>query len=346
MVRSAVVSAFSLPRALALLTALAAACTGDTPEEEDRWQVVHNNLDAALFSVWGASATDVWAVGADTRDGSGPLVLRFDGATWSRLPTGEAQGDLWWVFGFAGGPVYLGGDGGVILRYQAGAFTRLATPGLQTIFGIWGATPDDLWAVGGASDSTGGFAWRLQGGGDTWLPEPSLPAEVATGAAVWKIYGARADDAWLVGSNGVALRWDGAALTPGETGVGSSLFTVHHQGGRYAAVGGHATGIILEREGEQWINVTPAEPPAGLAGVTLGPGGLGLAVGTFGALLTRSDGAGWQPAALEFNLGQNLHGSWIDEQGGLWAVGGQTFSPPYNEGILLYRGPPLPTGGL
>jgi hypothetical protein len=345
MVRSAVVSAFSLPRALALLTALAAACTGDTPEEEDRWHVVHNNLDAALFSVWGASATDVWAVGADARDGSGPLVLRFDGAAWSRLPTGEAQGDLWWVFGFPGGPVYLGGDGGVILRYQAGAFTRLATPGLQTIFGIWGATPDDLWAVGGASDSTGGFAWRLQGGGDTWLPEPSLPAEVATGAAVWKIYGARADDAWLVGSNGVALHWDGAALTPGETGVGSSLFTVHHQGGRYAAVGGHATGIILEREGDQWVNVTPAEPPAGLAGVTLGPGGLGLAVGTFGALLTRSD-AGWQEAALGFNLGQNLHGSWIDETGGLWAVGGQTFSPPYNEGILLYRGPPLPTGGL
>lgn len=319
------------------------ACPAPPPEPEDAWEIVHSDLAGALLSVWGTGARDVWAVGGDTRDGAGPLVIHFDGESWTRLESGEAQGNLWWVFGFEGGPVYMGGEGGMILRNQDGDFSRMTTPGVDTVFGIWGATPDDVWAVGGASESTGGFAWRLSG--DTWVPEPSLPASVPTGAAIWKIYGTARDDAWLVGSNGVALRWDGASLTSAATGVGSSLFTVHAADGRYVAVGGLASGIIVEHDGSQWRDITPAPPPSGLSGVTLGEGGLGLAVGSFGAVLTLQEGV-WALEDLGFALGQNLHGSWIDDEGGLWAVGGQTFAPPYTEGILLHRGTPIPNGGL
>lgn len=333
-------------RALALSSTLslapALACTGEPPAEES-WQIVHQDLPGALLSVWGTSATDVWAVGGDARDGTGPTVIRFDGERWVKAPTGQTQGNLWWVFGFEGGPVYLGGDGGVILRYEDGAFAPMTTPGSETVFGIWGASPDDVWAVGGASDGAGGFAWRLSG--TTWIPEPTLPAEVPAGAAIWKIFGAAADDAWLVGSNGVALHWDGSALTQGDTGVGSSLFTVHSKGGRTAAVGGLATGIIVELEDGQWNNVTPDPPPPGLAGVTLGAGGTGIAVGTFGAVYTRSD-AGWTAEDLGFTVADNLHGSWIDDRGGLWAVGGQTFSLPYTKGLLIHRGATLSSEGL
>lgn len=329
------------PRLALILSSCLVACRDDPPEAE--WQLVHKGLPGALLSVWGSGADDVWSVGGDTLGGAGPLVVRFDGDTWQRIPTGEAQGTLWWVFGFPGGPVYMGGEGGVILRYQDDAFTRMSTPGTDTVFGIWGATPSDLWAVGGASDSTGGFAWRLKG--DAWVSEPSLPAEVPASAAVWKIFGTAADDAWLVGSNGVALHWDGSALSPGDTGVGSSLFTVHARDGRYAAVGGLATGIIVEDEGAGWRDVTPAPPPMGLSGVTLGEAGTGLAVGSFGAVFTRTD-AGWAEAELGFTVGENLHGTWIDDRGGMWAVGGQTFSPPYNEGVLIHYGTPIPGDGL
>ncbi|MCB9702173.1 MAG: hypothetical protein H6711_09780 [Myxococcales bacterium] len=332
--------------ALALaLAPLLVACPGDEPPPaEDTWQRVASGLPGALLSVWGTSASDVWAVGGDARDGSGPTVLRFDGMQWSRVSTGQAQGNLWWVFGFAGGPVYVGGEGGVILRYQDGAFTPMTTPGTATVFGIWGASPDDVWAVGGASESSGGFAWRLSG--DAWVDEPSLPADVATSAAIWKIHGAAPDDAWLVGANGVALHWDGATLTQRDTGIGSSLFTVHAADGRVAAVGGSASGFIVELAGDQWNNVTPDPPPTGLAGVTLGDDGFGVAVGTFGAVYTRSM-EGWAPAELGFTINQNFHGSWIDDAGGVWAVGGQTFSPPFTEGVLIHRGPSeLPTEGL
>jgi hypothetical protein len=305
------------------------------------WEAVHEELPSALLSVWGTAANDVWAVGGDALDGAGPMVVRFDGAGWERVATSQSAGTLWWVFGFEGGPIYAGGEGGVILRNPdpngGGTFMPMTTPGTDTVFGIWGASPDDVWAVGGASESAGGFAWRLSG--DEWLPEPSLPADVASGAAVWKAYGTAANDAWLVGSNGVSLHWDGNALTPGDTGVGSSLFTVHAIDGHYAAVG------VVEYDGTRWNDVTPDPAPQGLAGVTLGANDYGIAVGTFGTVLTRST-AGWAVEDVGIPVSQNLHGSWIDPDGGVWAVGGDTLSPPFIDGIMLHRGRPVPGGDL
>lgn len=326
-----------------LLLGLLLACPTPSDPDPPGWEAVARDLPGALLSVWGTSSQDVWVVGADSLDGQGPTVLHFDGSEWTRLVTPVSQGNLWWVFGFADGPVYLGGEGGLILRYQDGSFTRMETPAASTVFGIWGATPDDVWAVGGDSDATGGFAWRLQG--DTWAPEPSLPADVSAGAAVWKVYGTAADDAWFVGSNGVALHWDGTSLRPGDTGVGSSLFTVHAAGDRYVAVGGAASGIIVEYEGDAWTNVTPDPPPQGLSGVALGPDGGGIAVGAYGSVYARQDGS-WTQEDLGFNVAPNLHGSWIDEGGGVWAAGGQTYSPPFDDGILLHRGESVPTDGL
>jgi hypothetical protein len=321
---------------------LIVGCPED-PEPEVGWKVVHEQLDGALLSVWGTSREDVWTVGADARDGSGPIVLHFDGDAWTRVPTGLAGGDLWWVFGFDGGPIYMGGDGGVIVRKDGDTFTPMTTPGTDTVFGIWGASPDDVWAVGGASDSTGGFAWRLAG--DTWVAEPSLPANVPTDAAVWKMFGRAADDAWMIGSNGVALHWDGATLTPGDTGVGSSLFTVHEKDGLYTAVGGLASGIVVENAGAGWHDVTPDPAPMGLAGVTLGEDGTGIAVGVLGTVYVR-DGQVWAAEDLGVGLLENLHGSWIDDEGGLWAVGGQTFAPPLTDGVMIHRGREVPLGGL
>ena len=329
---------------LVLAPVLGPACVEDPDAPEPSWAVVAHDLPGALLAVWGSDSADVWAVGADALDGSGPTVLHFDGTAWSRRSTGQTTGNLWWVFGFEQGPVYFGGEGGVILRYEDDAFTLMPTPGTGTVYGIWGASPDSVWAVGGDSEASGGFAWRLVG--DAWELEPSLPTDLVADAAIWKVHGAGPDDAWLVGSNGVALRWDGDAPTPGSTGVGSSLFTVHHADGRYVAVGGSATGIIVEDAGQGWESVTPEPPPPGLSGVTLGADGFGVAVGAYGSVYTRSDAGGWAEEPLGFAIAPSLHGSWIDETGGVWVVGGQIYSPPYDDGVLLHRGAAIPTDGL
>ena len=313
---------------LIVATALA-ACDSPAPD----WQIVGRDLPVALLSVWGTGDADVYAVGGDALDGRGPQVLHYDGTQWARLETGQT-GNLWWVFGFPRGPVYMGGDGGMILRYEQGVFTRMPTPGTDTVFGIWGAAPDDVWAVGGAvGGSNGAFAWRLQG--DAWIDAPGFPAQLTSTSAMWKIYGRGRTDAWIVGTNGKAVRWDGAVFTEVNTGIGESLFTVHGDAQRYVAVGGFGTGAILENRGSSWVNLSPSGAP-GLIGVCLSSEG-GYAVGQEGAVY-RADGSGWREQELGANLDESFHSVWVDSSGGVWAVGGQVLTLPLVDGIMVYSG--------
>jgi hypothetical protein len=247
------------------------------------------------------------------------------------------------VFGFEGGPIYMGGAGGVILRYETDTFTPMTTPDTGTVYGIWGASPDDLWAVGGASDNVGGFAWRLSG--DAWTAEATLPTSVPTSAALWKVYGRAADDVSLVGSNGVSLHWDGSALSEEDTGVGTSLFTVHANTQRYAAVGGLASGILVENDGSGWIDATPSDALYGLTGVCLNADDTGYAVGQYASIFSR-DAEGWHREELGLSIQLDLHSVWIDSLGEVWAVGGHTASFPLTEGLVLHKGEAVATGGI
>jgi hypothetical protein len=329
---------------LLLVSCLAAAsgvgCGGDDDAPAAvEWSVVHADLPGALTSVWGTSADDVWAVGGDA--GDGPMVLHWDGATWRKLDSG-ATGDLWWVFGFDGGPVFMGGQDGHILRYEDGAFSPMTTPGQGTVVGLWGTSPDEMWAVGGVDGGAGGaFAWRRDG--DAWVAADGFPAELAADHAVWKVWGSAADDVWLVGTSGLALHWDGAAFAESDLGGGESIFTVHHGGGRFAAVGGFATGLIFENDGSGWTRVDDGNAPA-VVGVCLGENGEGYAVGSFGAFMERTP-AGWREAEGPATA-ETLHALWIDPDGGVWTVGGQLQVQPLIHGVLAYRGTHPPLGEL
>jgi len=337
-----------MPRiTLRMLVAVAlVGCGTEDPSpassEAQTWQLVQEDLPGALLSVWGDGRGDVWFVGADARDGSGPLVYRRQDDDWERLDTGLSEGTLWWVHGFAGGPVFFGGEGGLILRYDDGEFEQLDAPDTATVFGLWGDSPDEMWAVGGDSESSGGFVWRLHG--DTWQPVEDFPQEISDSAAVWKVFGESEDDVWFVGSNGVALHWDGDTLEQVDIGVGSSLFTVHGADERYVAVGGLVTGIIVEYDGERWEDATPEPAPLGLAGVCV-TDEQSVAVGSYGAVYARAK-SGWEEQDLGFSLDQNLHGVWIDPGGDVWAVGGQTFAEPLTDGVIVYRGQQSVGGGL
>jgi hypothetical protein len=314
------------------------ACSGDEPEPPPpSWTFLGEDLPSALTSVWGSAEDDVWAVGADT--GEGPLVLHFDGSAFEHLETGT-RGDLWWVFGFQGGPVFLGGSGGVILRYEAGTFTRLSTPGEGTVFGLWGPEPGDMWAVGGSEGGAdGAFAWRLSG--DAWAAAGDFPPDLAEEHALWKVWGSGPDDVWLVGTAGVALHFSGGSFESHSLGGGESLFTVHYAQGRFVAVGGVASGLVFENDGSGWQRVDGGALP-GLSGVHMTSIDQGFAVGRFGGFAERKAGAWNELAGPETN--ETLHAVWADPAGGKWAVGGQLDLRPLTRGVLAYYGTRAPKG--
>jgi len=323
--------------AAALVLALGATgCPDPEPEPEPAWRIVGAELPAALLAIGGTARDDVWAVGADK--GAGPLVLHFDGTTWSVAPTGT-RGTLWWVHALEGGPTFFGGANATILRWDGAAFERLPTPGVaaHTIFGVWGRAPDDLYAVGSVA-SRNGFIWHWDG---TRFSEVALPDDIPTTngdiPGFFKVWG-DGHRVFVVGGRGVVLRADGGG--PFErvpTDVAATLFTVHGTDGRCVIVGGGVEAVLLEEDGDALV----AEPVADvtlLQGVAFGPAGEGYAVGERGAVL-RAGHAGWEPVDTGLALDvQSLHATWIDPDGGVWAVGGNVLSAALDSGVIIHRG--------
>ena len=344
-------------RDIAIAVALAgalAACTvgcGPPPPPVPAWSIVMEELSGALVSVWGTSATDVYSVGGSAGTGNGPEAWHYDGTTWTLLPTGLPDTViLWWVFGFEGGPVYMVGTGGTVVRYDPATSTFSApetTPDTKTLFGVWGSSPTDLWTVGGNVAGAAGqeVAWHSDGTG-TWVSSP-LPAAADT-IALFKVWGNATDDVWACGADGVITYWDGATWSDVSSGTDQeSLFTVVTDGTRAVAVGGFGNGLYTEWDGSAWNLTTPVAAPqfngvwltatedfiVGARGTIWSrPGGPDAVLGSFAAV----DGV---PALASSSL--DFHAVWVDPTGGVWAVGGDLLGS-FDRGVMVHREPPPP----
>lgn len=319
---------------LRFVTAFALFLTGCGAD----WQVVASKLPGALTCVWGTSSTDVWTVGGDV--GDGPMLFHFDGQSWTRHDSGT-EGDLWWIHGWKDGPVFFSGAHGTILRRTGDAFERLQTPGDGTVFGLWGSSPTDVWAVGGSGEG-GGFAWRFDG--TTWRDVPLPPIEgPIPHPAMFKVWGSGPDDVWLVGGSGLVLHWNGESFDEPML-LGDRLLTVHGTGDRFTTVGGFRSGVLFELDGGQWVSRAP-NPVASLMGVHLVGADDGWAVGIMGHVYRRQGGV-WTRQDTGDATRDDLHSVWVDPEGGVWAAGGVVRELPLVDGVLLHFGSNISTKGM
>lgn len=309
---------------------------------QSHWSVVVESEAAALTSVHGRDKNDVWMVGADA--GDGPLVLHWNGERWRRFSTGY-QGDLWWVQALDDGSVLMSGSEAQILAYRDGRFERLPSPGLgkHIVFGFWAADDDDLYAVGSTAGRNG-FVWHYDG--NVWRDLP-LPSEIPQNdrhdiPAFFKVWGASADDVWVVGGGGVVLRGnarDGFSYL--DSGTEAALFTIHGTRERALIVGGGAEGQLLEvgdLEEPDFVNQAPEGAPL-LQGVHAVDSHSAWAVG-LGASVYHSASGPWREVVTDLRVPvESLHAVWVDPEGGVWAVGGNVLSNDLDGGVAIHRGP-------
>jgi hypothetical protein len=311
-------------------------CTEGGTKTRGDLDMVLEGLPAALLSVSGTSATDVYAVGADPDDGEGPLVLRYDGTRWRRLRTGAA-GDVWWISTVPiDGAFYLVGAGGLVLRHVPGSevFDRQATPDDTLLYGIWGGAADDLWAVGGdpGNPDEGGVIWHFDG--DAWSSVDLSALSPGGIPTLFKVWGRAADDVYAVGARGRIVRYDGTRWANVASNSVRPLFTVHGNESLVVATGGFLDGVILERFGQEFVDQAPAGTVQ-MNGVFVTPDGSAVAVGREGAVSVRTE-AGWSGAPGADTI-LDFHAAWVDSEGGIWAVGGDLTVDLAN-GILAYGG--------
>ncbi|MBK8695418.1 MAG: hypothetical protein IPN17_24875 [Deltaproteobacteria bacterium] len=236
----------------------------------------------------------------------------------------------------------MGGASATLLRHQGGRVERFAAPGSAraTVFGLWGARPDDVYAVGSTAGRNG-FVWHFDGTSwrDTALPS-SLPDVNATqdGPAFFKVWGAAPTTVWVVGELGVALHGRAGAFTPFDTGTTRRLFTVHGDAQRTFLVGGDAQGVLQESSGAAAAFAGRAPDDAQLLQGVCSSGDATWAVGQ-GCRVFQRVGTAWREEDHGLRLtAQSLHAVWIDPGGGVWAVGGNVLSTSLDAGVIAHYG--------
>jgi len=125
---------------------------------------------------------------------------------WSHpLPQGEQINSIW---ADRGGTVFVGANGGALMRWNGSAWQNIATEllGSTSIVSIWGTSPNDVWATNMyALIRFDGTSWRLFD-----LP----PAAVAGTRPMFRmITGSGPNDVWFVSAEAV-YHWTATGWAP------------------------------------------------------------------------------------------------------------------------------------
>jgi hypothetical protein len=286
-----------------------------------------------LLSVAGSSDSDLWALGGRPGDGA---MQHFDGTAWSPVALPEGTPLMDWVHVWAADSALAVGDLGTALVYDGQTWRAEATTTTQNLWGTWGPSPDQVWAVGGNSE-TEADATVLRREDGVWRTE-TLPTLTRPGVdAFFKVWGTAADDVWIVGRRGAILHWDGATYTEFDAGTGQDLIAVWGTGPDHvAAVGGRNNGILAVWDGQTWTSHALGAMP-GLNGVwTRARGAIHVAGGRGTLAVLDESGAVVRDLTVETET--DLHAVFGLPSGRLTGVGGNFLfaNGPY-EGLAMWR---------
>ncbi len=76
------------------------------------WSSVSSGTTQDLWSAWGTSASDVWAVGWNG------TILHYNGTSWSSVSSGTLPMDLYGVWGASASDVWAVGSGGILTTME------------------------------------------------------------------------------------------------------------------------------------------------------------------------------------------------------------------------------------
>jgi Leucine-rich repeat (LRR) protein len=99
-------------------------------DNDDAWQTLDSGTQNHLYSVWGRSSNDIFAVG---RSGE---IIHFDGSIWESMKS-DTQSDLHAIWGDEN-QLYAVGDDGTILSYENNNWIKIDTSSQTHLTGIWG----------------------------------------------------------------------------------------------------------------------------------------------------------------------------------------------------------------
>jgi len=291
----------------------------------------------ALLGVRAVSATDVWAVGFTSAGyGYAPLILRYDGASWTQVPAapdpGSPEGVLAAVDAASSADVWtvgyhvVGGDVRTLVeRFDGSSWTVQPSvngaDGVVSVVDAVSALPGDVWA--------GGFGYSARDGrykeftehlaASTWSVVPAALSSAKEKSELYAL--ARPPGSGAVWASARSAHIE--AICPGAAAVGAPR--APSRGGPFAAAAGHG---FVSRPGRpfgipgvvraQW----PALPAAHVAVPTATdaalPAGIAEVTRTHGAVVADFNGDGWPD--LFVNRHQNPAELYLNDRDGTFTL--------------------------
>jgi hypothetical protein len=295
------------------------ALVGCSSGGAETFRTVTSEQSGALRSAWISPDGTAYAAGGMVGGGGG-LLIRWDSRGVVPIPAPGAHA-FWWIHGVSGSEIYLAGELGEVHRFDGTTLTRVdsGAPGDSTLFGIWGPSGDDLWAVGGSFVSGGPRRVIRRFAGGMWSGLDS-PGNVDPEITYFKVWGANASDVWIVGNLGVVLRDTGDGLERVDAPAAEQYVTVHGCGANDVyMVGGGGSGAAIHFDGSGFVPVPLGDVPM-LSGVACA-GGAAYVGGLF-AYAARVQGGSSKAIALPRELADlGIHGLAVGG-GRVVAVGG------------------------
>ncbi|HRP06952.1 MAG TPA: hypothetical protein PLL69_00560 [Gemmatimonadales bacterium] len=232
------------------------------------------------------------------------LARGFGTGDWEVEPIPMANSvQLLDIAGFEGGPLFLTGSAGTILRRSGGVWSPSETGVSDELWGIAGDSEHDLTAVG-----QNGTILESEDGGVTWHRAFS-----PTDRTLFAVASDGAGRLVAVGGNGMVLLRDGDTWEVTGSPTNANLFEVKSAGPRRFLIAGD-DGTLFEGDGLAWEMIEGIGTRENLRAIT-GQAGSRVVAGWFGAVM--DEAATW---------GTVLNGSRIysihdPADGNAWAVG-------------------------
>ncbi len=157
---------------------------------------------------------------------------------WSRMATGVGS-SLFGIWGRSLSEIYAVGLGPTALYYDGISWNDMAHEGYGTPLDIWGPSSDDLFTVG-----ADGEIWRYDGAG--WAAMSSGVTQELDG-----IWGSSGSNVFAVGYGGTILHYDGISWNPMSGGGATWIHDVWGTSATDAYAVGNG-GTILHYDGTSW----------------------------------------------------------------------------------------------
>ena len=223
--------------------------SSDSPAPQASWEEAFDTSSAgSLSGVWGSGPDDVFIVGGSEAGGE---VYHYDGSDWSPMDLPEGMPLLVWVHGFGPDDVWAVGVDGAAAHYDGSDWSAVETGTEEDLWGVWGASSEELWVVGGDADVGEPLILHVQG--ETWTPVPLEEGENDRNATtVFKVFGL-GETVFIVGQHGLVLQLQDGAWRRVSAGAEANVDLIALWGEseqHMVAVGGRGNGRISTWDGE------------------------------------------------------------------------------------------------